>query len=100
MEVGYYVGDGVGSRVINVGFTPKAVWVYPSSIGAPNVSVASAMATMAHMDCSQSYEGGVWERQIAYFGGIDLVGFKTGTHPNGYGINKANVHYFWIAVKM
>lgn len=95
METGTYIGDGTVSRVINIGFTPKAILIFPKDSAATFEAAASAI-TGQH---SCNYSGVGWQVNIAYFQGIVANGFKTGTNGFGYGTNNSGITFFWMAMK-
>lgn len=91
MRTGTYTGDETASRVIDIGFTPKAIWIFPETL----ILNASAAAIAAHY--ASNLAGAGWEKNATHFQGIVENGFKTGTDDLGNGTNKLDTIYFWIA---
>lgn len=96
---GTYTGDGTANRVLDIGFTPKALWIYPAQpAGVPPPSNLVAQSAAIESGFSSSFWAtDAWASNPEYFQGIVPNGFKTGTNAFGDGTNPTGVPFFWIA---
>lgn len=94
MRIGTYTGDGTKDRVIDIGFTPKALWIYPEVI---NPNSAQAAAITDHYASNMNGAPVEWQQDDEIFQGIIENGFKTGGEVMGKGLNILDTVYFWIA---
>lgn len=86
IATGRYTGDGVDDRVINVGFTPKVIWVKADdNVGSPirtsNLAISDAM----------SFDGTLVSNSIK---SIVSNGFQLGTSNF---VNAVAGDYLWVA---
>ncbi|NCE65299.1 hypothetical protein D1159_12095 [Pseudoflavonifractor sp. 524-17] len=86
--VGYYIGDDARTRVIPLGFTPKAVWVYLSR----GISNSNGYGGLAVTGSPAGNETANW---------VEIVpgGFQVAEIAGTAGTNTGNWRYNYIAVQ-
>ena len=95
VAIGEYVGNGLASRFINVGFTPKLVKVLSSDYNNTSLYIKSTSGGQRWAATSTGF--GAMNKPSPAYGKLGIDGFYTGDRETCLG-NVLGEEYYWEAI--